>query len=84
MIIDRLTAVIDEDMQEYTTEKEQLEESEGKASEEEREVMAGLHECSKQQELFSTKNMAIQKKRDELTKRFQVGWFGILSKMVNL
>ena len=38
-------AVIDDDMQEYTQEKELLEEAEAKAADEEKDVLHGLQVC---------------------------------------
>jgi structural maintenance of chromosome 3 (chondroitin sulfate proteoglycan 6) len=57
-------------MQEYTTESERLLKEFEAASEAEREILAGVQECSKNQELIATKNTAIQRKKEELKKRF--------------
>lgn len=57
-------------MGEYTSEKERLAGEEAAALEREREATAGLQECAKQLDLIATKNTAIQRKRDELNRRF--------------
>ena len=55
-------ATIEEDMSEYTAEKDKLSKEYETASDQEKEILTGLQECSKQQELIATRNTAIQKK----------------------
>jgi hypothetical protein len=49
-------------MTEYTTENETLTKDFESATDNEREILSGLQECSKQQEVIATKNTAIQRK----------------------